>query len=125
MLSLIIHELATNAVKHGALSAPGGRVTIEWQADRGGNEGYVFRLCWSESDGPPVAVPKWRGYGRELLETAPHLSLKAKVCSALSPKGWSIFWRRRFPGLERCSDRSDCGFAVHKHESTGVLPNYA
>ena len=125
VLSLIIHELATNAVKHGALSAPGGRVTIEWQADRGGNEGYVFRLCWSESDGPPVAVPKWRGYGRELLETAPHLSLKARCCSTLSPKGWSIFWRRRFPGLERCSDRSDCGFAVHKHESTGVLPNYA
>ena len=87
MLSLIIHELATNAVKHGALSAPGGRVTIEWQADRGGNEGYVFRLCWSESDGPPVAVPKWRGYGRELLETAPHLSLKAKVLLGFEPEG--------------------------------------
>ena len=87
VLSLAIHELATNAAKHGALSALGGRVTVRWQVEPGGHEGDVLRLSWSESGGPPVAIPKRQGYGRTLLETAPYLSLKAVITMDFKPEG--------------------------------------
>ena len=81
-LSLITHELATNAVKHGALSTPAGRVTVEW----GLVAGRRFRLRWTESGGPPVAVPKQKHYGRQLL-SAPALTLKAEVLMDFKPEG--------------------------------------
>jgi len=58
-LALVLHEQATNAVKYGALSAPGGRVTI-----RGTREGETFRVQWIERGGPPIAgPPEHRGFG--------------------------------------------------------------
>ena len=62
-LSLALHELATNAAKHGALSNEAGRVAIRW-TDEGGR--FAFR--WTESGGPPVAEPKRRGFGSTILE---------------------------------------------------------
>ena len=65
-LSLAVHELATNAGKYGALSTPGGRVTVSWRlADDGGIE-----LSWSETGGPPVEPPTRRGFGSTLIERA-------------------------------------------------------
>jgi two-component sensor histidine kinase len=64
-LSLALHELATNAAKYGALSAPDGRVEIRWE--RGEDE---LRLTWREKDGPPVAPPTRRGFGSRLLEAS-------------------------------------------------------
>jgi two-component sensor histidine kinase len=51
-LSMVIHELCTNAVKHGALSKPGGHVAISWTA-----ADARFKLHWKESGGPPVHEP--------------------------------------------------------------------
>jgi len=68
-LSLALHELATNAVKHGALSVPGGRVTIEGGTVAGGN-GRELRLVWREAGGPPVEKPTRLGYGTVLLAQA-------------------------------------------------------
>lgn len=62
-LGMGIHELATNAVKYGALSTPDGRVTVEWSLEDG-----VLRLTWTESGGPPVHPPARRGFGARLLE---------------------------------------------------------
>jgi PAS domain S-box-containing protein len=62
-LSLALHELATNAAKHGALSRPEGRVALRWQAQDG-----QLDLSWRESGGPPVAPPSRRGFGSRLLE---------------------------------------------------------
>jgi PAS domain S-box-containing protein len=62
-LALAVHELVTNAVKHGSLSAVGGRVDVEWSVDAGRLE---FR--WCESGGPPVTRPVERGFGTRLLE---------------------------------------------------------
>jgi PAS domain S-box-containing protein len=62
-LSLGLHELATNATKYGALSCPEGRVTVQWTVQEG-----MLRLDWQESDGPPVAPPKQKGFGTRLLE---------------------------------------------------------
>ena len=65
-LSLAIHELATNAAKYGALTAPGGRVAVVWRpATDGGVE-----LSWTETGGPLVEQPKRRGFGSTLIESA-------------------------------------------------------
>ncbi len=64
-LALLMHELGTNAVKHGALSAPDGRVAITWAS-----EGERTALEWRELNGPPVAAPSRTGFGSRLLKTA-------------------------------------------------------
>ena len=63
-LALAIHELATNAVKYGALSTPGGKVTVVW--DRGQGDHTV--LTWTEHGGPPVQTPSRKGFGTRLLD---------------------------------------------------------
>ena len=66
-LAMVVHELATNALKYGALSVPGGRVTIKWQLDNGPT-GKLW-LQWAESGGPPVAgPPDRRGVGSQVLD---------------------------------------------------------
>jgi two-component sensor histidine kinase len=60
--ALAAHELATNAVKYGALSVPEGRVTIAWTTEAGRTT-----LRWREVGGPPVKPPSRRGYGSTLL----------------------------------------------------------
>ena len=64
-MAMIVHELATNAARHGALSGP-GRVMIDWQQD--GSERLAFR--WTEVGGPPPAEPLQRGQGCKMIEKA-------------------------------------------------------
>lgn len=68
-LTMALHELATNAVKYGALSTPGGRVNVTWgeqpQPRRGAR---VLELVWQESGGPQVVPPSRRGLGMQLIE---------------------------------------------------------
>jgi PAS domain S-box-containing protein len=63
-LSLVMHELAANAAKYGALSVPAGRVQISWRVE----PDRVLRLTWHEFDGPRVAPPTRRGFGSQLIE---------------------------------------------------------
>lgn len=66
--SLVIHELATNASKHGALSKPTGQVAISWRIEGAqGAEQMVFE--WIERGGPAVSPPQRRGFGHTLLQT--------------------------------------------------------
>lgn len=62
-ISLALHELATNAVKYGALSTPAGRVRIGWSV----GAGQVFRLEWIETGGPVVTPSDRRGFGSRLI----------------------------------------------------------
>lgn len=64
-LTMALHELATNAVKYGALSTPKGRVAVTWKIDGG-----KFLLEWKEHDGPPVGTPARSGFGSRLLRRA-------------------------------------------------------
>ncbi|SEG54670.1 sensor histidine kinase [Bosea lathyri] len=84
-LTLILHELATNAVKYGALSNQSGRVSLTWRLDE--IEGSKqFRLRWQESGGPAVVAPSRRGFGSRLIErTFPAASGSAE--SAYLPTG--------------------------------------
>ena len=64
-LSLIIHELATNATKYGSLRSDDGYVDICWR-----NEAGRIVLRWTEHDGPPVVVPEKEGFGSKLIRRA-------------------------------------------------------
>ena len=62
-LTLLLHELATNAAKYGALSVPEGRIDIRWKIRDG-----LFRWEWKETNGPQVETPAISGFGTKLLE---------------------------------------------------------
>jgi PAS domain S-box-containing protein len=64
-LTMVLHELATNAAKYGALSRPEGRIALRWAA-----RGDQLALTWHEAGGPPVAAPSRRGFGSTLIEHA-------------------------------------------------------
>jgi two-component system, chemotaxis family, CheB/CheR fusion protein len=66
-LGLILHELATNAAKHGSLSRPGGSVHVNWSRVTRNHKGYA-RIIWREIGGPRVAKPTRTGFGRTLIE---------------------------------------------------------
>ena len=77
--ALVIHELATNAVKFGALSTtPGGQIAIRWSVEER-DENPRFSFSWQESGGPRVTAPERNGFGTTLLKSAlsgvvtPHL----------------------------------------------------
>ena len=63
-LAMVLHELATNAAKYGALSVPGGHVAIEWSWASDGR----LVLRWTETGGPAVRKPSRQGFGSELIE---------------------------------------------------------
>ena len=66
-LTMILHELCTNAVKHGALSVPGGRAALVWTVEAGPDTD-TLRVTWCECGGPPVVPPTRKGFGTRLLE---------------------------------------------------------
>ncbi len=64
-LALVLHELATNASKYGALSTTSGRVSVDWAID-----GSTIHLRWSESEGPHVSEPARKGFGSRLISAS-------------------------------------------------------
>ncbi|MBX6747863.1 MAG: sensor histidine kinase [Acetobacteraceae bacterium] len=85
-LGMAAHELATNAVKHGALSVPGGYVSVTWRLS--GGPGGVLRLRWVETGGPPVQRPPvHRGFGSRVLEATLRGQLGGSVSLAWEEKG--------------------------------------
>jgi len=82
-LTLALHELATNAVKFGALSADAGRVEVSWtRCPEGG-----FHLIWTERGGPPVNPPERRGFGATLLERVTGRELGGEARLEFRPGG--------------------------------------
>ncbi|MDB5507048.1 MAG: signal transduction histidine kinase [Devosia sp.] len=64
VMALVLHELATNAAKYGALSRPGGRVDVQWTVLPNGDG----ELIWTESGGPEVKMPSRQGFGTALVD---------------------------------------------------------
>jgi len=85
-LSMALHELATNAVKYGALSNDRGQIRIEWKLDSAGTPPH-FALRWEESGGPPVAPPSRRGFGSRLIERSLAQDLGGEVKVDFMPAG--------------------------------------
>jgi two-component system, chemotaxis family, CheB/CheR fusion protein len=84
--ALAIHELATNALKYGALSRPIGRIEISWRIEQG-TEPAELVFEWRERGGPPVALPPHKGFGTELLERTLAFEFKGQTTMAFNPKG--------------------------------------
>lgn len=82
-LTLALHELATNAVKFGALSVETGRVHVAWRSTAEGG----FALTWTESGGPAVAAPTHRGFGAGLLRDVTGAELGGVVELDFKPDG--------------------------------------
>ena len=78
---LVLHELATNARKHGALSSPGGKVDISWSISAA--DASELSLLWRERGGPPVRPPERKGFGSKLIERGlRHIGARAKLTFA-------------------------------------------
>ena len=82
-LSLILHELATNAAKYGALSVPDGRVALDWQIADG-----LFSLEWRETGGPPASTPQKTGFGSRLIRRG--LVSAGSVDCRYAPSGFEM-----------------------------------
>jgi two-component sensor histidine kinase len=85
---LLVHELATNAAKYGALSRPDGRVAIQWSIEGAGIEAR-FKLFWKERGGPPVVPSTRQGFGRILLEKVVAQDFDAQPKMGFAPDGLS------------------------------------
>lgn len=81
-LSMVVHELATNAVKHGALSAATGAISVFWRVERM-DRLKLLHLSWEESGGPPISgPPARRGFGTRMLDA----TLRTQLQGALALK---------------------------------------
>ncbi len=86
-LSLVFHELVTNAIKHGALSRPEGRIEVEWRKDASG-----LTVTWTERNGPPASPPEQRGFGTRLVVGCVK-SLGGRVDAEFPPEGLTCIIR--------------------------------
>lgn len=85
-VSLVLHELATNAAKYGALSVPEGRVRLAWQVEHA-EEGRQLRLLWQEQNGPPVTPPQETGFGTKLIQRAFGFEMEGTADLIFQPEG--------------------------------------
>jgi two-component sensor histidine kinase len=84
--ALLLHELATNATKYGALSRPGGRVAIDWTIVNSGTDAR-FRFQWQERGGPLVSPPTRKGFGRTLIEIVAAQAFSTEPKMSFAPEG--------------------------------------
>jgi len=85
--AMAIHELATNAVKHGAWASPGGRLRVTWTADRRKGKGTHISFRWRENGRLIDAAPARKGYGTQVLEAVFSHSLDGTSELTLHPDG--------------------------------------
>jgi two-component system CheB/CheR fusion protein len=95
VLGLVIHELATNAAKYGALSATGGKITLHWSFQEGGVAPDAFRLVWQERDGPAVKPPKRKGFGSFVMEQMIKREIGATATTNFAADG--LVWTLNMP----------------------------
>lgn len=91
-IGIALHELATNSVKHGALSVSGGTVAIGWQIDQS-----RLQLSWREQGGPPVSAPSRTGFGYVVLQQLTSGALGGQATLAFDPAGFR--WELDVPAI--------------------------
>jgi PAS domain S-box-containing protein len=84
-IAMALHELCTNALKYGSLSAEAGRVAVQWRRETSGVP--TLHLLWQETGGPAVSPPARRGFGSRLIEQALARDLDGKVLLTFDPAG--------------------------------------
>lgn len=88
-IGMALHELTTNAVMHGALAEPDGRLEVIWSVQQRAT-GPWLRWEWNEHDGPPVALPTREGFGSQLLRRILTTQVGAEVDIAFDPDGLRV-----------------------------------
>jgi PAS domain S-box-containing protein len=90
-IGLALHELATNAVKYGALSSSHGRLYISWTIDEGSSAGGL-KLDWREHGGPQVTTPKQTGFGHVVIKSMIEQAVRGSVELDFAKEGlhWSL-----------------------------------
>ena len=86
ILSMIVHEIATNAAKYGALSNDSGTVALDWEV-LAESDGRKLRLIWTEAGGPHVTAPVQRGFGSRLIERSARDQLGGEATVDFLPHG--------------------------------------
>ncbi|MBR1210824.1 sensor histidine kinase [Bradyrhizobium sp. JYMT SZCCT0180] len=86
VLSMIVHEIATNAAKYGALSNDSGTVALDWEIIAQ-SDGRKLRMIWTESGGPHVSAPVQRGFGSRLIERSARDQLGGEATVDFLPRG--------------------------------------
>lgn len=84
-LAMALHELATNAVKYGALSNESGRIHLRWRL-----EGDALDLSWTERGGPPASAPAKTGFGSMLISRVLQAETRGKVLTEFAPEGFTF-----------------------------------
>ena len=119
-LALVLHELATNARKYGALSEPRGRLAVSWEMRRNGGQNLLLR--WEESNGPMVRAPAARGFGSTLIEQ----TLRAHGGEAsihYRPDGVTCDIKLPLPGEARAGSASGLRPAPHASGHSVLQPH--
>jgi two-component sensor histidine kinase len=93
-IGLALHELATNAVKYGAISVPGGHITISWAFEDHDIEPRLL-VNWIERGGPTVTPPSRKGFGHIVFERLVTKSLNGSVAIDFAPEG--LIWKLSIP----------------------------
>src|SRR5215475_415379 len=93
-MSMVLHELATNAAKFGALTSANGKIAVNWDLDSTVVEPR-FHISWRESGGPSALTPRQTGFGTEVITELPKYELDAKVTLKYAPAG--LFWTAEMP----------------------------
>src|SRR6266850_1723172 len=86
VLAMILHEIATNAAKYGALSNDTGTVALDWEVIEE-SDGRKLRLIWTEAGGPHVTAPVQRGFGSRLIERSARDQLGGEATVDFLPRG--------------------------------------
>lgn len=88
-LSAALHELSANAIKHGSLSRPKGRLELNWSIARG-DRGMTLTLDWKERNGPPVRRPRRSGFGSRLIGLVIERQMNGQVHRTYTREGLSV-----------------------------------
>ena len=91
-LTLVLHELATNAAKYGALSVPEGKITVGWELIRdpsanGSGDDRRLRMLWQETNGPAVQPPARKGFGHVVISQMAASALRGRIDLQFAPDG--------------------------------------
>jgi len=103
-LTMALHELATNAVKYGALSNDSGIVEVDWRF-----EGDTFVFTWTETGGPPVSAPTRTGFGSRMIERALTASLAGPAKIDYLPEGIRFELKTDRANLDVSAEQSSQG----------------
>lgn len=98
-LTLVIHELTTNAVKYGCLSNDSGKLSVSWDIKRPDDGQSILTLCWKETGGPPANPPQRRGFGTMMISVFGKEQAGSEVDFLWEPSGLTVNLKTSLPAI--------------------------